>query len=308
MSDKNYKFGIIGCGRFGKNFIKTINEMDGVQITHMVTSKPENAKLVNNKVKIVSSCLEMCAQAVDGVIVATPPETHGTLMQECAYNLIPVLCEKPMCMDLKEAMALRDYMKVGKIPCLIDHTQLWNPAFMELTERFRNDKVKKIETKVCSYGPFRKDVPMLWDWAPHDLSMCLSLLKEMPTKIKASLVPHENYDNSGELNIELVFKHTTANIKINNLSSCKYRTFIGTSPFMTLTMFGEELFQTRGQDITQLTVSNERPLFNVVNAFIHAIERGSYEGLDLAVDVIKIIEKCQKSIEKESEYILLAEK
>lgn len=310
MQEKIYRFALIGCGRFGKNYIKTIAGMDNVQITHLVTSKPENAKLIANKVKIFKTYGELLSMPhVDGVIIATPPETHSIILQDCIYHLLPALVEKPLCMSLKEANALRDYVKTSKVPVMVGHTQLYNPAYVEFCSRFKSQKPKTIQSKVSSFGPFRDKTPMLWDWAPHDLSMCLNLLKEMPTKVSAVQTSHANYPNSGQLEINLEFKATKANIYINNLSANKYRAFVGTSSFQTMSMFDEELYEGRSDRIFQIQVPKERPLKCVVDAFVEAIEtsQGGNEvwvGLDLAVDITKVIEKCQRSIEKNGEYIV----
>lgn len=303
--EKIYKFALIGVGRWGKNYIKTIEQMSGVQITHLCTRNPENAKLIKkNKVKVVKNYMELCSDRfLDGVIVATPPHTHHEIVCSVAHSLLPVMVEKPLSLSLEEAISTANFLKEAKVPVLVDHTQLFNPAYEELVTSFKNDQIKTIDAKVCSFGPFRKDVSMLWDWAPHDISMVINLMKGKPAKVKASLVEHENYDNSGQLLITLKYKNTDINIKIDNLSGSKYRSFRASSNSKTITLFGEELYETRGDWIRTVQLTNEKPLQRAIMAFVDAIETNSMIGLDLAVDVAAVIEKCQKSIDNDSEFV-----
>lgn len=304
--DKVYKLALVGCGRFGKNYIKTIEGMPNVEITHLCTSNPENAKLIiKNKVKVHKQYTEIFDGCnLDGIIICTPAETHAGLVHECIYHLLPTMVEKPLCTRVLDATTLQNYVKNSyKVPCFVDNTQLYNPAFQEICKVFKTSKPKEINTKVCSFGPFRENMPMLWDWAPHDISMCLQLLKEMPLKVKAKLDPHENYYNSGELYVELCFKNTVAKFTINNLSTSKYRSFSAVSSFNTMTMFDHEVFEVRGDNVFNIKVSNEKPLKLAIDAFIETIETQSLTGLDLSVNVVRVLEKLQESLEKESVYI-----
>lgn len=304
MSEKIYKFGLIGVGRWGKNFVKTIEAMEGVEIAHICTSKPENAKLFKKKPRVSKDYKSLCTDfALDGVIICTPPSTHMEIIYECICNLKPFLVEKPMCMNLMDAKAIRDTVKYTRVPCMVDHTHLFSPAWEEMVYRMKKEKILSINSKAYAFGPFRKDVPMLWDWAPHDIAMCVELMKEMPTRVQASYVPNENYDNSGEINIALYFKNLTANILINNASENKYRAFVASSDYLTFSIFCDELFETRSGKCTQQKITLETPLKRLIDNFILAIETQNYEGLDLGVNVVNIIEKCRKSIENNAELI-----
>lgn len=305
---KTYKLGLCGVGRFGKNYIKTIEGMEDAEIVAISTSNPENAKLFNHKVIVFDhfSKLAQCG-ALHGVIIATPPNTHYQIMKNCVDNVLPFLVEKPMCGNINETLAASYLIKSSRIACMVGHTQLQNPAYRELVTMYDYDKAKTVLSQVCSVGPFRKDVSMLWDWLPHDFSMLLTLMREFPDKLKASYVKHENYDNSGEVEVELHWKKTKATIKLNNLATKKYRVFQVDSAVKRVTMFDNELFETRDNKIRQIHVKKEMPLRVQVENFILAMETNTQIGVDLAVKIAKLIEFCEKSIEQNSKLITVKE-
>lgn len=304
MSEKIYKFGLCGVGRFGKNYVKTIEAMEGVEISHICTSKPENVKLFSKKPRVSTDYKILCSDfALDGILICTPPSTHMDIMFECIHNLKPFLVEKPMTMSLIDAKAIRDTVKYARLPCMVDHTHLYSAAWEEMNYRMKKEKILSVNSKVHAFGPFRQDVPMLWDWAPHDIAMCIEFMKQMPVRVQASYIRNENYDNSGEINIALYFKSLTANIIINNASDKKYRAFVTSSDYLTFSIFCDELFETRSGKCTQQKLPLETPLKRLIDNFIVAIETQNNDSMDLGVNVVNIIEKCRKSIENNAELI-----
>jgi len=306
MSDKVYKCGLIGCGRFGKNYIRTIQQMENVEITHLYTSNPANSSLFKNKVKITDNYIELLLdKKLDFCIIATPPHTHFEIICGCFYHLLPFICEKPICLNSYDSQEIKNLAQKQQIPCLIDNTQLFNPAFIELVKTFKNDPIKSIVSKSASFGPFRKDIGILWDWCGHDLSMMIRLLKETPISVKANLISHPNYDNSGQLHVDVKFKHLVASIDVDNLSSSKYRGFTAESNFLKMTMFDQELFQIRGDSCKTITVSNEKPLTKVISSFIDALEDKLQIDIGLSCDIIKILEKCDESLKNNNKEIIV---
>lgn len=306
MSEKIYKFALIGVGRAGKNFINTINKMENCQITHLVTSNPDNAKLCKNKVKILKSHHDVCslpgAGGVDGVIVAVPNESHSIILQDCLYALLPTLIEKPMGANLIETLGLRQSVYASKVPVLVGHTQTFSAAYQELCGYFKAAKPKKITSKFRSYGPFRKNATIVWDFLVHEISMVLNLLNmEAPIEVEAHLESHKNYPNSGELDVKLKFKSTEVSININNLATQKYRSFIAENAWTCLSLFDEELYDVRESRSNKIHLPSERPLHREINAFIEAIETNSYVGVELAVEVARVLDRCQNYLDIHTE-------
>ena len=96
---------------------------------------------------------------------------------------------KNLTLNLKEAQFLFELQEKYETIVKVNHVYLYHPLFRLLKKKIE-DKVnlKSIYTLGGNYGPFRRDVSSLWDWGPHDLSMCLEIIGEYPSQIKAEFV------------------------------------------------------------------------------------------------------------------------
>ena len=110
------------------------------------------------------------------MIVATPPSLHFAMAKAALEAGKPVLVEKPFTCDIAEAEALAALSRRLSVPLLVEHTQLHAPAFRALAALIPGmGGLRAIHARANAEGPFRPDVPVLWDWGAHDVAMCLSL-------------------------------------------------------------------------------------------------------------------------------------
>lgn len=303
MSEKVYRLGVVGVGRWGKNFIKTINGMSGVEVSAICTRDPSNSKLCKNKPHVYTDYTEMILGLtnVDGFVVCMPPKLHFPVMDTCIKALKPFIIEKPMCMSLAQTTEICSHINDAKLPVLVDYTQLFNPAYLEVLNAIYKQKINHIVSKVRSFGPFRKDVSMLWDWLPHDLSMIFRSTREEPISLKATYEQDPNYDNAGIIKVDIKFKTHKANIDIDNTAGQKFRVFSIDGQNSTTTMMDNEVFEVRDKNVRPLTVSKDLPLKNVVDMFLLCMEEGKSFGLDISLNVARTIEKVEESIKIKKE-------
>ena len=208
--------GLVGAGRWGRRFIETINAMDGVSLALVASRNPETTAYTLGA-RVVSDWREMLAADLDGVIIATPPASHGEMLRAFVEVGIASMVEKPLCLDVSEARELRDVVEASGVPVLVDHTQLFHPAFAVLKKRARDlGRVSYIRSEGMGLGPFRPDVPVLWDWASHDISLCLDLMGTLPERVSA-------LGDRNSVTLALDFGTTTAWISNSNLSFEKRR-------------------------------------------------------------------------------------
>jgi predicted dehydrogenase len=316
------RLGLIGVGRWGKRYVQTIAKLEQAQLTHLCTRHPENAKLLSNPVQITNNWRELCRnKQIDGVIIASPPETHAEILRECLEAGKPALVEKPLCMSSKDAVMLQELNRKLKIPVLVDHTQLFQPAYEKISNEFPNpEDIKFIHSEGEDYGPFRKDASVLWDRAPHDLALCLDLLKELPVSV--SCIGAVSWNglpaHSQMLILKLCFKSDVVCwINVGHLATQKRRFF---------SVFGENrafVFDDLAQDKLKefriqwsdrcnnphqilekgvtVAIAPEFPLTRAVLEFVNGIKGNLSNkfGLDLAVNVIRLLEAAQQSLESE---------
>ena len=124
---------------------------------------------------------------IDGVIVATPPSTHTEIALACIERNIPVYIEKPFTLSVREAQAIIEAATNTGTAVQVGHIHLYNGAFIKLMELSRHyGPITHISTEAASFGPYRSDYSVLWDFASHDVSMILALLSEEPVQVSAS--------------------------------------------------------------------------------------------------------------------------
>lgn len=300
--------GLIGCGRWGVNFIKTIKNMNNVQIAKVYSSNIETVNLFPDDSTapefydyrangICETLILSGADKLDGLIIATPPATHKEIINKCLYYGIPFLCEKPLCDNLSDTYYICKMIDAYYVPCMIDYTQLYNPAFMKLKESVKNEKIFSIKTEVLSSGPYRKDVSMFWDWLPHDLSMIYSLGFK-PDFLKINFTKGAN-PNSGIISLD----DKQISVIINNVSNQKLRLFEVTT--------GNSWYNIEDAKLLCFDLNDEvshvhecwledksSPLTNVVNEFINVIKNRTLLNTDMTLWIAEMIHDIEKNLTK----------
>ena len=224
------RIGLIGAGNWGKNYINTLKKKKKVSLKKIAF---KNFKEKRNLVKdydVTDNWHDITLSSeIDGIIIATPPKTHFEIASEAIKNGKPVIIEKPHTLNLKDASEFLELSIKHKVLVKVNHVYLYHPLYRLLKRQLKNkNNLKSIYSIGGNYGPFRKDVSSLWDWGPHDLSMCLDILGEYPSEIKAEIVKKDfiNCIEASNLKIILDFKNKKyAEINIGNLMENKKRIF-----------------------------------------------------------------------------------
>jgi len=180
------RFGLIGVGRWGKVYLKTLQELsDRCRVTHLGTSHPEHAALLPYPVQTAADWRQVVASACDAVIIATPPQTHADILEACLDARKPCIVEKPLCLDLPTAERLHRRVQDSDVPVLVNHTHLFSAAYLSLKRALEqaNEPIRLIVSEGGALGPFRTHTPALWDWAPHDVSLCVDIAGQAPQQI-----------------------------------------------------------------------------------------------------------------------------
>jgi len=144
--------------------------MTEARLSIVASKNPETAQLLPDAM-IVADWKDFLEKDLEGVIIATPPAYHGDILRFFVEAGIPAMVEKPLCLDLSEAFELCELVEKKSVPVLVDHTQLFHPAFDFLKKRAKElGNINFISSEGMAFGPFRRDVSVLWDWTPHDIS------------------------------------------------------------------------------------------------------------------------------------------
>jgi len=302
--DPLVRLGLIGAGRWGRNYIHTIGGIEGVQLTRLASRNPSSQELVGADCAISSDWREVVgANDLDGVIIATPPHLHIDMTRAAVEAGLAVLVEKPLSLDAVDARALLAQVEQSNTLVMVDHVMTYSPAFIKLKAVIESQgPIRRIVSRNGNWGPFREDVTALWDWAAHDIAMCLSLLNEPPSEINAerteSLQTAEGFGETYSLHLTFP-SGPVADIEVSSLWSEKVRRFSAALDGQTL-VFDDTAPNKLSQHMAgtaegePVAIDPKPALTQAVEAFVTAIIDGGHNltNLRLGVDVVEVLARC----------------
>lgn len=157
--------GLIGTGVQGRRWINTFKDKANIVVACNTSGKSDlQLPCFNNHHQLLDF------KKLDGIILAAHPSISVEIIRAANFLEIPVLAEKPVGLSLKEVNKLSGI----KIPLLVNYTHLYNPHYQEMKQEIKSPITKIISIGV-GHGPFR-DYTSLYDYVPHDLSLCLDLV------------------------------------------------------------------------------------------------------------------------------------
>lgn len=304
------KIGLIGAGRWGKIYLKTIEKNTRCRINALLSKNSEVNNLISKSCEIYSSSEDFFRKEMQAVIIATPPKTHLEFVTMAVEKKIPVLVEKPLTTSVEESINAREIAKRNSCLVVVDHIHVFSNAFQALKANIlKLGKIYEIESFAGNFGPYRNDVSVLWDWAPHDISMILDLLNA--TASDANILSYDNkkkFDKiiSETLYIKLNIKNILINISIsNNIQKTRiFRVYCerGVIEYDDIKYAKVKIYPSQSKKILldgeyqTCKFISAPPLDMVINCFIDLVIKKSnfHNSLDMGVEVVQIISKIEK--------------
>ncbi len=180
---------VVGYGYWGSKHVRVVNSLPDVRLS-VVDPDParrREAGARNPAVRLAGSLHEI-ARSLDAVIVATPPGTHAHVAAEALDAGLHVLVEKPLTTSVDDAEMLVERAERRGLTLMTGHTFEYNPAVTKLRELVRSGALGRIfyvDTARLSLGRYQNDVNVVWDLAPHDISIISYVLGEIPSPAAA---------------------------------------------------------------------------------------------------------------------------
>lgn len=307
-NNKSIHLGLIGAGKWGSNYINLIQKLNGVKLSALATRNKN--KIIPGDYQIYDSWENICKNNdLDGIIIATPPDTHIKIATYAIKNNLPVLIEKPLSLNLDETNQFYKYIKSINAKAMVNFIHLFNPFYIELKNQIGNmGNIKSIESRGGDWGPFRRNTPPLWDWGCHDIAMCLDLLKKTPSTICKEVIKLKQEDlnhrtqEPQNIKIQLKFENNVnAKIIVGNLMKNKCRiirvnyenTFIEFDDIKKILIKSNKYETINIKNIPNLKMS---PLECTIREFMNYIlDVKNNNNIDLAVKVTKILNTCDKT-------------
>ncbi|MBR6492094.1 MAG: Gfo/Idh/MocA family oxidoreductase [Bacteroidales bacterium] len=197
------KICVIGCGRWGKNHLRTLASLGSLAAAVDVDDAKLSAALEQYPaIKGNNNIEEAVMAGYDGYVVATPAETHLPLAMAVISKGLNVLVEKPMTLTANEAQMLIDAAKKSGSRLMVGHVLLFHPAIRKIKELIDSGRIGKLyylySTRL-NLGNVRTKESVFSSFAPHDISVLNYLIGSKPVDIQAKgvkFLQDEVYDTT----------------------------------------------------------------------------------------------------------------
>ena len=225
------RFGVIGYGYWGPNIVRNLEGVEGACVQAVADKSAKarkRAQAGHHGVRVVADESEIIGSAdIDAVAIVTPVWTHFELAEAALKNGKHVFVEKPFTSDSTQAEKLIDLAARQNLKIMVDHTFLFTGAVRKIKQVLREGTLGKMyyyDSIRVNLGLFQHDVNVVWDLAPHDLSIMDHLIEERPEAIVATGQCHLNGFEDVAF-ITVYFPNgIIAHINVNWLSPVKVRT------------------------------------------------------------------------------------
>jgi predicted dehydrogenase len=236
MERRRFGLAVIGAGYWGPNLVRTAQLTEGVRLDYLCDLDVSRAKRVLGEystIRATNSLDEVLADPeVAAVAIATPAATHLSVARAALAAGKHVLVEKPLAANLSDGIDLVEQAEKAGLVLMLDHTYCYTPAVQHLRELVRGGgigTVQYVDSVRINLGLVQSDVDVLWDLAPHDLSVFLSVLPEGVTPVAVAAHGADPIGAGracvGHLTLELS-NGAIAHVHVNWLSPTKVRTMV----------------------------------------------------------------------------------
>ena len=181
---------VIGSGYWGKNLVRNYANLGALKL---ICDKNETILEGFRQEYQVDTCLALndvlVKKDIHGVVIATPAETHFGIAREALLAQKHVYVEKPLVLKEDEAEELIRIAQDKKLTLMVGHLLQYHPIFAHLKQLVMAGdlgRINYIYSNRLNLGKIRREENILWSFAPHDISMILSLAGENPETVSAT--------------------------------------------------------------------------------------------------------------------------
>jgi predicted dehydrogenase len=324
------RVGVIGCGYWGPKLARNFNDLPSTcleAISDMRQDRLNEMKQLYPETYTTHNHRDLFGDGIDAVIIATPVHTHYTLAKEALLAGKHVFVEKPLASSSNQAMELVEIATQKNLTLMVGHTFVYNPAVEAVREVVLSGQLGNIyyiNATRANLGLLQPDINVMWDLAPHDISMLSFILNTPPYSVSARGAAYVN--KSRKLH-EVVYLNVLfeggimANLHLSWLDPVKQRilTIVGSQKMLVYDDIAENkvIIYDKGVDVYPYSVTEEQfrasyrhggetivpiswrePLLVECEHFADSIrnQKKPRSNGQEGVNVIKVLETAQRSL------------
>jgi len=330
--------GIIGYGYWGTNLVRNFFAAKDCCVKAVADERPERLqqlkKVFPGIVGVSDSDDIIYDPAIDAVVIATPVFSHFPLAKKALLQGKHVLIEKPMASSVEEAEMMIDLAEQNNVLLMVDHTFLYTGAvekMKQLVDHKELGNIKYLDSTRINLGLFQPDINVLWDLAPHDISILNYIIKDRPYSVNATGITHTNNDIENIAYLTVNYNSGfIAHFNCSWTSPVKVRMMLvggdekmilynDLEPTEKIKIYDTGYNHTRDEDKKLILVdyrtgdinvpklSTTEALLGMANDFIGSIQakKRPKSSYNIGLDVVRILEASNKSIKQNGCEVLL---
>src|SRR5579884_1533173 len=233
---KELRFAVIGWGYWGPKIARNLDSLPHASVAMIADLDAKRLTGISQQqpwIQTTTQIQDVFNSDIDAVVIATPVRTHYRLAKEALLHGKHVLVEKPLTANVAEAQELVEMAAELRRVLMVGHTFEYSPAVNEVRKLIQDGNLGRIyciEAERVNLGLFRSDINVIWDLAPHDISILRYLLGKTPERIKVQAHAHLQPHIHDIAHLDLGFADgMNAHIHVSWLHPCKIRrvTIIG---------------------------------------------------------------------------------
>jgi len=326
---------VVGYGNWGSKHVRVLTSMPDVKVTVVDRDPKRLAEAVRAfpMVKLDES-LDRALETVDAVVIATPPRSHAPIAHAAIQAGKHVLVEKPLATSVAACEELIDAAMLNDVHLMVGHTFEHDAAIWKLRDIARSGvlgEIRYIDCARLNLGLYQDDVNVVWDLAPHDVSIVNFILGEPPTGVSAWGHCHANrgFEDVAHLKLRYADSDVFAYIHVSWLDPCKVRrvTIVGSEKMAVYndmahegkiriydvgleeeSLYPEPVKYRRG-DIVAPAITAHEPLAEQAKQMLHSVRTGEPPKTDgkSGLAVARVLEAADLAMRSGTEVLLHVE-
>ncbi|MBE0635823.1 Gfo/Idh/MocA family oxidoreductase [Candidatus Bipolaricaulota bacterium] len=321
------RLGILGAGGWGKNLVRVFCELLGADAVTVIDPDSGRLDAVLSRYPAISVTTTPPWDDLSAAVIATPVPLHYQLALDALNAGLHVLVEKPLALSSDDVRSLIEAAEREDRILMVDHLLEYHPAVVRLKEMCEQDVVGTIRHMTCqrlNLGVIRSEENAWWSLAPHDVSVVLHLLNDIPIEVSATAGTVLQDGIPDVVHATLWFQNgAMAHIHVSWLDPVKTRRFtvVGEHAMAVLDDMSADKLVLHTDGIRmqdgQVVIDKEHPVVQEIadieplramaETFLHSIrtgERPRSDGWD-GLRVVRVLEAVQESLDRNGAIVRL---
>ncbi len=313
---------MVGCGHWGKNLVRNMHDL-GV-LTYVCDAEQSKRPSIQELYPGLTVCEDyyemLASEAIDAVVIATPAEQHARMAEAALLAGKDVFVEKPLALRYHDGKRLVEIAEKREKILMVGHLLEYHPAILklrELIDRGELGKIHYIYSNRLNLGRVRREENILWSFAPHDISVILRLIGELPLEVTATggayvqpniadvTVTNLHFDNGIRAHIFVSWLHPYKEHRLVVIGSNKMACFNDIADQDKLLLYDQGIDWANGEPVARnnggiaVDFDREPPLRAECRHFLECLETRNRPRTDgaSALNVLNVLQAAQRSLQ-----------